>query len=133
VAGSRAVRRAGAAVEIHCGHDAASGSGIHAGAGLAPALAAQPLSWAAALIAVVVFLPVLVWNAQHDWASFRFQFVRATATHELSLRTVGDFVGLQFGLVGFILLPVVLSGAALTGVAGDIAEVTRWPFCSRRA
>jgi len=70
--------------------------------------------WAAALIAVVVFLPVLIWNAQHDWASFRFQLVRATATNELSLRTLGDFVGLQFGLVGFILLPVVLSGAALT-------------------
>jgi len=74
----------------------------------------SPYPWAAALIAVVVFLPVLIWNAQHDWASFRFQLVRATATNELSLRTVGDFVGLQFGLVGFILLPVVLSGAALT-------------------
>ena len=78
----------------------------------------SPYPWAAALIAVVVFLPVLIWNAQHDWASFRFQFVRATATHELSLRTVGDFVGLQFGLVGFILLPVVLSGAALTAWRG---------------
>ena len=74
----------------------------------------SPYPWAAALIAVVVFLPVLIWNAQHDWASFRFQLVRATATNELSLRTFGDFVGLQFGLVGFILLPVALSGAALT-------------------
>src|SRR6266851_9517418 len=78
----------------------------------------SPYPWLAALIAVVVFLPVLIWNAQHDWASFRFQFVRATATHELSLRTVGDFIGLQFGLVGFILLPVVLSGAALTAWRG---------------
>src|SRR6266446_4587406 len=78
----------------------------------------SPYPWLAALIAVVVFLPVLIWNAQHDWASFRFQFVRAVGTHELSLRTVGDFVGLQFGLVGFILLPVVLSGAALTAWRG---------------
>src|SRR6202022_459358 len=38
--------------------------------------------WAAALIAVVLFSPVLIWNAQHDWASFRFQSVRATAVHE---------------------------------------------------
>src|SRR4030088_1947881 len=74
----------------------------------------SPYPWAAALIAVVLFLPVLIWNAGHDWASFRFQAVRATAAHELSLRTVGDFIGLQFGLVGFILLPVVLSGLALT-------------------
>jgi 4-amino-4-deoxy-L-arabinose transferase-like glycosyltransferase len=79
---------------------------------------ASPYPWLAALIVVVVFLPVLIWNSQHDWASFRFQLVRATATHELSLRTVGDYVGLQFGLVGFILLPVVLSGVALTAWRG---------------
>src|ERR1700738_155016 len=78
----------------------------------------SPYPWAAALIAIVLFLPVLIWNNQHDWASFRFQLVRATATHELSLRTVGDFIGLQFGLVGFILLPVVLSGLALTAWRG---------------
>jgi 4-amino-4-deoxy-L-arabinose transferase-like glycosyltransferase len=78
----------------------------------------SPYPWLAVLIAVVLFLPVLIWNAGHDWASFRFQFVRAAATHELSLRTVGDFIGLQFGLVGFILLPVVLSGVALTAWRG---------------
>src|SRR6266849_4781443 len=78
----------------------------------------SPYPWLAALIALVLFLPVLIWNAQHDSASFRFQLLRATATHELSLRTVADFIGLQFGLVGFILLPVVLSGVALTAWRG---------------
>ncbi|MEH2624625.1 4-amino-4-deoxy-L-arabinose transferase-like glycosyltransferase [Bradyrhizobium sp. AZCC 1719] len=78
----------------------------------------SPYPWAAALIAVVIFMPVLIWNAQHDWASFRFQFVRAVATHQLSLRTVGEFIGLQFGLVGFVLLPVALSGVALTAWRG---------------
>jgi 4-amino-4-deoxy-L-arabinose transferase-like glycosyltransferase len=78
----------------------------------------SPYPWAAALIAIALFSPVLIWNAGHDWASFRFQSVRATAAHELSLRTVGDFIGLQFGLVGFILLPVVLSGVALTAWRG---------------
>jgi 4-amino-4-deoxy-L-arabinose transferase-like glycosyltransferase len=79
---------------------------------------ARPTPWLAALIALMVFLPVLLWNAEHDWASFRFQLVRATATHAFSLRTVGDFVGLQFGLVGFILLPVVLFGVGLTAWRG---------------
>jgi hypothetical protein len=36
----------------------------------------------------------------------------------VSLRTVGDFIGLQFGLVGFVLLPVVLSALALTAWRG---------------
>jgi hypothetical protein len=78
----------------------------------------SPYPWLAALIAVALFLPVLIWNAGHDWASFRFQFVRATATHGWSLRTVGDFIGLQFGLVGFISLPVVLSALVLTAWRG---------------
>ncbi|MBV9458625.1 MAG: glycosyltransferase family 39 protein, partial [Bradyrhizobium sp.] len=74
--------------------------------------------WLAALIAIVLFSPVLIWNYQHDWASFRFQAVRATAVHEFSLRTLGDYIGLQWGLVGFVLLPVVLSGLALTAWRG---------------
>lgn len=74
----------------------------------------SPYPWAASGIALAIFSPALIWNAQHDWASFRFQSVRAVATHELSLRTVGDFFGLQFFLVGPVLLPVVLSGAMLT-------------------
>ena len=78
----------------------------------------SPYPWAAALIAVAVFSPVLIWNAGHDWASFRFQLVRAIAIHEVSLRTVGDFIGLQFGLVGVILMPVVLSGASMTAWRG---------------
>ena len=78
----------------------------------------SPYPWAGALIAVAAFSPVLIWNLQHDWASFRFQLVRATADHPLSLRTVGEFFGLQFGLVGFVLLPVVVSGVALTAWRG---------------
>ncbi len=78
----------------------------------------SPYPWFAALIAFVIFSPVLIWNAQHDWASFRFQSVRAAAIHELSLRTVGDFFGLQFFLVGPILLPVLLSAVTLTAWRG---------------
>ena len=82
----------------------------------------SPYPWLAALIAVVLFLPVLIWNAQHDWASFRFQLVRATATGEVSLRTAADYIGLQLGLVGFVLLPVVLSGLTLTARRGYLAR-----------
>ena len=78
----------------------------------------SPYPYLSALIAFVLFLPVLIWNMQHDWASFRFQFVRAAATHEWSPRTLGEFIGLQFGLVGFVLLPVVLIGVALTAWRG---------------
>ena len=78
----------------------------------------SPYPWAAVLIAMAVFSPVLIWNDQHDWASFRFQLVRATAANSPSFRTLGEFLGLQFGLVGFVLLPVVISGVALTAWRG---------------
>jgi 4-amino-4-deoxy-L-arabinose transferase-like glycosyltransferase len=78
----------------------------------------SPYPWAALLIAGIVFSPVLIWNGMHDWASFRFQFVRATAAHSIMLRTLGDYLGLQFGQVGPVLLPVVLFGVGLTAWRG---------------
>ncbi|MDA9441362.1 glycosyltransferase [Bradyrhizobium sp. CCBAU 51745] len=78
----------------------------------------SPYPYLALLIAIAVFSPVLIWNARHDWASFRFQGVRATANYGISLRTLGDYIGLQFGLVGFVMLPVVLSGLVLTAWRG---------------
>jgi hypothetical protein len=83
---------------------------------------ASPYPYLAALIALILFLPVLVWNAGHDWASFRFQLVRATATRDMSLRTLGDYLGLQFGLVGFLLLPVTLSALTLTARRGYLSR-----------
>jgi 4-amino-4-deoxy-L-arabinose transferase-like glycosyltransferase len=38
----------------------------------------RPQPWVALLIAVVCAAPVLLWNAQHDWVSFRFQGTRAS-------------------------------------------------------
>ncbi len=78
----------------------------------------SPWPWLAALIAVVVFLPVLIWNAQHDWASFRFQFVRAVGDPSVVAAHGRRILGLQFGLVGFVLLPVVLSGVTMTAWRG---------------
>ncbi|WP_245452484.1 glycosyltransferase family 39 protein [Bradyrhizobium forestalis] len=78
----------------------------------------SPYPYLAVLVAMAVFSPVLIWNAQHDWASFRFQGVRATTNYGISLRTIGDYIGLQFGLVGFVMLPVVLTGLVLTAWRG---------------
>ena len=74
--------------------------------------------WAALLIAAVIFSPVIYWNWLHDWAGFRFQFVRIGADHGASVRTVVDFLGLQAGLVGPILFPVALAGSILLAWRG---------------
>jgi len=38
------------------------------------------------LIAILMFLPVLIWNASHDWASFSFQAVERHSVHFSALR-----------------------------------------------
>lgn len=78
----------------------------------------SPWLWGGLVLALVLFSPVLVWNAHNDCASFRFQFVRAAATHEVSLRTVGDFFGIQLVMVGPVLLPVLIGGVVLTAWRG---------------
>lgn len=44
---------------------------------LAPRRLATPRPWVAGLVALAVFAPVLLWNADHGWASFAFQGARA--------------------------------------------------------
>jgi 4-amino-4-deoxy-L-arabinose transferase-like glycosyltransferase len=39
----------------------------------------QPAPYAALALAAVVFSPVVLWNAQHDWASFAFQSTQRAA------------------------------------------------------
>ncbi len=86
------------------------------------------------LIALLVFSPVLIWNSQHDWASFKFQFIRAGADHGISARTVGDFLGLQLALVGPILFPVALCGLGDAGMARlSAAAIRRCDSASRPA
>ena len=50
---------------------------------------ATPWPYAAGLVALLVFSPVLVWNAQHGWVSFLFQGGRSGAPH---LNLVAPFV-----------------------------------------
>jgi 4-amino-4-deoxy-L-arabinose transferase-like glycosyltransferase len=82
----------------------------------------SPYPWLAALIALAIFSPVLYWNAVHEWASFRFQLDRPVQIQGWSLKFLAEFAGVQFLLVGPILLPVVLIGATMLGRRGFRAK-----------
>jgi 4-amino-4-deoxy-L-arabinose transferase-like glycosyltransferase len=56
-------------------------------------LLARPAIWLAALLIVILFMPVLVWNHQHDWASFAFQGGRARPVGLSLQRALLDLVG----------------------------------------
>ena len=69
----------------------------------------NPWLYAAGLLSLLIFAPVLVWNAQHDWVSFRWQLGRGTSGAEFGLNTL-------FFTVGHILLfsPVLLPAGVLS-------------------
>ncbi|MFO1108665.1 MAG: glycosyltransferase family 39 protein [Bradyrhizobium sp.] len=79
---------------------------------------AGPWLWLSAGVALLVFSPVLYWNATHDWASFKFQLDRPPQVAGLSARFLADFLGQQFALVGILLLPLAVFGASMLAVRG---------------
>ncbi len=59
--------------------------------------------WLAGFVALAVFAPVLVWNAQHEWASFLFQSTRTVGQRSSWLRTVTEFWLFQLVIIGPLL------------------------------
>ena len=58
----------------------------------------NPWLWAGGLMACLVFLPVFLWNEQHDWISFSHQFGRMSVQH-VTPRYLAEFFASQLGLV----------------------------------
>lgn len=67
--------------------------------------------WAGGIIAVIVCLPVIWWNAGHEWASFVKQFGRAVP-HGWTTRFVLEFIGAEIGLLNpLVALPALVGFA----------------------
>lgn len=49
--------------------------------------------WAGGLIAGLLFVPVLKWNLDHEWASFAKQFSRVGRDHDTGLTHLGELAG----------------------------------------
>lgn len=63
----------------------------------------------ALLLAAALFSPVLIWNAQHDWASIRFQFLDRFGDKPLNLKTIGIFIGILIAVATPMVLWLYLS------------------------
>jgi hypothetical protein len=78
--------------------------------------------WAGGVIAVLVALPVLLWNYQHDWASLAKQLGRVSHGQGLTLAYLGELIGGSVGLmspVAAVLAVVGLRRVARSAAAGD--------------
>ncbi len=93
-----------------------------------------PWPWAAGAIALVVFSPTLIWNAQHHWASVIFQYGRLVV-HEWSLRYLGEFLASQAGLatpsvfiLGAMGLAALIRGQGASRDSAVLINAMIWPI-----
>jgi 4-amino-4-deoxy-L-arabinose transferase-like glycosyltransferase len=78
----------------------------------------SPYPWLAAIIALIIFSPVLWWNAAHGWVSFGFQLDRPPQMETWSPKFLTEFLSDQLVLLGPILFPLVLVAVARQGWRG---------------
>lgn len=84
------------------------------------------------VLAVLIFAPVIYWNAAHDWISFKFQFGRA-ANGGLTARYFGEFFLAQAALASPFILILGIAGfgrASKIGTAARpiaLAAALMWP------
>jgi len=74
----------------------------------------RPGPYLAALVTLAVLAPVFLWNAGHDFVSFRFQGARGTATSGLH---IGPFIGMAAGQLVWLGLWIVWPIARGLGLA----------------
>jgi 4-amino-4-deoxy-L-arabinose transferase-like glycosyltransferase len=93
-----------------------------------------PWPWLAAVIAVAVFSPTLIWNAEHGWASVHYQS-RRLISDEWSLRYLGELIATQMGMatppifvLGCMGLIGTLRGYGGAPAARTLVNVMVWPI-----
>jgi dolichol-phosphate mannosyltransferase len=90
----------------------------------------SPHPYLAFLLAAGMFAPVVLWNARHDWASFRFQFVDRYREQAFDLGSAGEYA---LGVL-LVLTPlpfVLLAGATLRAIRRRQPQGRRWALRPR--
>ena len=53
----------------------------------------NPWLYYAGILSLVIFIPVIIWNAQHDWISFRWQLEKGTTGSDFGENTLAFTIG----------------------------------------
>jgi len=69
----------------------------------------SPWPYLGAILAMLIFLPNLLWQSQHHWQTFAFQLARTGAGH-FTLRFLGEFLAAQLGLATPLIFVLMVAG-----------------------
>ncbi len=84
----------------------------------------RPHPYAAGLLALTVFSPVLAWNAEHGWASLLFQAGRAGSSRMHPFGPITTLLGEALFILPWIWVPLVVCGA--TALRRGPRDPARW-------
>ncbi|HTH99406.1 MAG TPA: glycosyltransferase family 39 protein [Acidisoma sp.] len=77
----------------------------------------DPRAWGGLMLALVLFLPVILWNADHSWISFAKQGGRTGDFHPArALQFLGELIGGQAGLATPIIFVLCIVGLSVETV-----------------
>jgi hypothetical protein len=82
----------------------------------------NPWLYVAGIISLAIFVPVLLWNAQHDWISFRWQFGKGTSGADFGENTLAFTLG---HLLLFSPLWALMGGLGIWWVRDHLAHGNR--------
>jgi len=88
----------------------------------------RPEPWLAVGLALVVFSPVIWWNAHHDWASFRFQTSRTDGGGDGAVLNATKFWLLQVAVLTPMLFGLCVVAACRAVKRGWFQRDDRWSF-----
>lgn len=86
-------------------------------------------------LSLVIFSPVILWNYQHQWASFAFQFGRRVLGQEMinpvrfARHSLIEFLGIQLGSIFPTFLAVLVLSFAVALYFTIKDQGSRWKFC----
>jgi undecaprenyl-diphosphatase len=72
------------------------------------------------IISFIMFLPVIIWNLQHEWVSFTFQLHHGLTSNKIHFEYIFEYLGSQCLVVG----PVIF----ISGIGASISY-----FCSKNS
>jgi len=87
----------------------------------------RPEPYVAGAIALLLFSPVIMWNAQHGWASFIKQFGRALEVSSVGgVANMSAFVGIQAAFVSPLIFVFIIAGLAVAVSRGLRRREANW-------